>query len=193
MKIMNKIKSQLKFLINLKLIGNMRLLLYNRLTLILYFNVLIFSPSFSQMTDKYYIFQNNYPDNVSVFWGGNDALTNGITHDDNNWYVSALSTDCIGRPGGDWDIKKIPVSSDLINGGYNERISKGDCPGLGIYTHAGDIDHYKYGNTDYLIVPFEKPNSLFWPAIAVFRCSPLSFVFFPLQRLGVKYPKRKRN
>ncbi|MBK8270498.1 MAG: hypothetical protein IPK83_20260 [Planctomycetes bacterium] len=52
----------------------------------------------------------------------------------------------------------------------------GDTPVAGLYFHLGDPDVYRYQNTDYLVVPME---SGFLPgAIAVFRCSDLSYVLY---------------
>jgi hypothetical protein len=128
--------------------------------------------------DEYYLFAGDYPHNQSVFWGDNDALTNGITHDDNNWYITALGTTSIGTPNDDWDIKKIPVGQDLVTGAFTLRRERDEYPVLNTlgYNHAGDLDHFHYGTADYLIVPFEKIADRAGPAIAILRCDDLSFV-----------------
>lgn len=59
--------------------------------------------------EEYYLFRGNYPDNQGAPWGNDDALTNGITHDASNWYVTALSTDCLGRPAGSWGIWRVKI------------------------------------------------------------------------------------
>ena len=59
--------------------------------------------------NKEYFFHNNdYPNNQSPYWGDDDALTNGITHDDDSWIITALGTNRIGQSNDDWIIRKIP-------------------------------------------------------------------------------------
>ena len=105
--------------------------------------------------EAYFFYINDYPHN-SPFWGDDDALTDGIAHDDKYWYISVLATDTYGKPNGDWAIHKLPVSRDLM-ADYSDKLDKtvrkGDVPDLVQYGHAGDLDCFKRGTKYYLAVP----------------------------------------
>src|SRR5258706_3206363 len=60
--------------------------------------------------ENYYLFSLRYPDLATPNWGDDKTLTNGIAHDDNNWYIVALGTDDFCFPSGDWIICGIPCS-----------------------------------------------------------------------------------
>jgi len=135
----------------------------------------------------------DYPHNGTPSWGDNGDLTNGIAHDDANWYISALGNDGFGFPDNTWVIWRIPVSEALDqNFSENPAVSVvhlKDVPALNDnrYGHAGDLDTYRYEGMDYLLVPltgyplFDQyrrpiPGTTPPPAIAVFRADALSFI-----------------
>jgi hypothetical protein len=142
------------------------------------------SPSSAQTScgthnEEYFLYNNrDYPSNQSTYWGDKDNLTNGIAHDATNWYITALGTDCIGRPNGDWVIRKIPVSENIVtydppdipSTGFHKSFE----PLLAPYGHAGDLDSFKHDGVYYLAVPLTGDGVT--PVIAFFRADTLSFV-----------------
>jgi len=135
----------------------------------------------------------DYPHNGTPSWGDDDALTNGIAHDDANWYISSLSTDLLGFPGGSWTIWRIPVSEpldqDFSGNASVSTVHLADVPALKEkrYDHAGDLDCFYHDGIYYLVVPLTSspqvddrgvpiPGSSHPPSIAFFQAKSLSFI-----------------
>ena len=134
--------------------------------------------------DAYYLFSHAYPDNTETSWANDNAAASGIAHDDNNWYIVSLGTDFFNESEDEtlYRFWKIPVSVDLQKGDLaNEpgvlTYNRSQLPLLdkGGFTHPGDLDHYKFGGKDYLLVPVRNNNnSPSTPAIAAFLGPTLS-------------------
>lgn len=124
------------------------------------------TPALGGGFESYYLHLGAHPWDDDTAWS---EAAQGVAHDDDHWYIL--------RSG---EILKIPVEYDLrtvtrTDPGVLTRTLAG-TPVAGLYFHLGDPDVYKYQNTDYLVVPME---SGFLPgAIAVFRCSDLSYVLY---------------
>lgn len=140
-----------------------------------------------------FLFVNNYPDNGTPSWGDNDNLTNGVTHDDSNWYFTALGSDYLGFPDGSWVLSRIPGSEDLDQDFSNNpavltrHLEEVDSLYVNRYGHAGDLDNFRHNGVDYLFIPLTSsplldslhhpiPNTALSPAVAVFRADDLTFI-----------------
>jgi len=103
--------------------------------------------------EAYYLKLNSYPDNSMRDWNPNGTETQGVAHDDDNWYFT--STDVDGSNGNLW---RIPVSADLrqnVSGiPGTAKISMTDIPALRAanYWHWGDVDRFRHEDVDYLLV-----------------------------------------
>lgn len=115
---------------------------------------------------SYYKYLGGYPSSSECDWA-DDAQ--GIAHDDNNWFITQSH-----------DIWKIPVEYDLRTvtnaplDVLNPELS--EYPELAGYNHLGDPVVYKCSGTDYLLLPLENENGLVQGAIAILRCTDLSYV-----------------
>lgn len=121
------------------------------------------SPALAQSPQGYCLHLGNYP--VAETSWSND--TQGIAHDDNNWFIT--QTDAL------W---KIPVGLDL-------RTVTSTSPGvlrrnlsfyqpLAGFEHTGDPVVHRHNGVDYLLVPLEGPGL---PAtIAIFHCSTMGYL-----------------
>lgn len=125
---------------------------------------------------------NDYPSYGTPSWGDNDNLTNGVAHDDANWYFSAIDADwATGSGDGHWTLWRIPVDEPLDQDlGSNRRVLVRHRSEVVVihqlgYNHIGDIDCYRFGNTDYLVAPLTGGGS---PIIAFFRADDLQFLTY---------------
>jgi hypothetical protein len=93
----------------------------------------------------------------------------GVAHDDDNWFLTQTEV-----------LWKIPVEEDLGSVSPSDlgviRTTVADYPGLSGYDHFGDPVVHTHGSTPYLLVPLERRDQTVEGAVAVFRCSDLSFV-----------------
>jgi hypothetical protein len=116
--------------------------------------------------EAYYMYTTDingldYPHGAAPSWGNDDNLTNGVAHDYDNWYFTALGTHWDGTPDDTWRIWQIPVAEALDqdfsgNPGVSV-IGLVDVPALldARYGHAGDLDHCDASAAaGYLLVPF---------------------------------------
>jgi len=109
------------------------------------------SPALSQdYYDGYYLYLYNdggdYPIMANPGW---HEEAQGITHDENNWYITQT-----------WALWKISVELDLANPGVPNNtsglymINIANVPALTDegYNHFGDLTYYEYDGTGYLLV-----------------------------------------
>jgi hypothetical protein len=123
----------------------------------------------AQLYEAYYMQQVYYPV-AETSWSDD---IQGVDHDDNNWFFTSTRL-----------IWKIPVSLDLRTVAVQSpgvlRQAIGEYPQLLGYNHLGDPDVFRYAGTDYLLVPIEDGEATCTSglpgAIAIFRCSDLSYV-----------------
>ncbi len=140
-----------------------------------------------------FLFVDNHPDNGTPSWGDDDNLTNGVTHDDSNWYFTSLSSDIFGFPDNSWVITRIPVTEDLDQDFSDNQavltrhLEEVDSLFNNRYGHAGDLDNFRHNGIDYLFIPLTNspildslnhpiPGTELPPAIAVFRADDLTFL-----------------
>lgn len=123
----------------------------------------------AQDFESYYLFMGNYP-NGERNWSHN---VQGVAHDDNNWFIT--NTEVIWKIPVERDLDTVSISSP----GVIVRTFL-HYPELAGYDHFGDPDVSRLGGIDYLIVPIEDEqgtcNSGLPGAVAIFRCSNLSYV-----------------
>lgn len=121
--------------------------------------------------ESYFLYYGRHPSNENTGWHDN---AQGITHDENCWFIT--------QKGRLW---KIPVTHDLESVSPSDpgvsRISLGDVEPLHDlgYDHFGDLSYYynKYDREGYLVIPLEGGIV---PALAVFRSSNLDYVGYDL-------------
>jgi len=128
----------------------------------------------AQYYEAYCLYHGAYPDDEEPFYSGEcENNTQGITHDDSNWFISQT-----------YDLWKIPVQYDLGENGVspsapgvihvrlkNIKFSSGVAVVDSGYFHIGDLSYYK----GYLIAPIEA-NSPQPHAIFIFRGVNLQYV-----------------
>lgn len=125
-------------------------------------------PASAQLFEAYYLNNRQPYPNGETPWS-NDAQ--GVAHDDNNWFITTTH-----------GLYKIPVGLDLDTvsasspGVLTRNLSFPDLPDIYIlgYHHFGDPVVYRACDEDYLLVPIEGQGIP--GAIALFRCSDLSFI-----------------
>jgi len=125
--------------------------------------------------EGYYLRSANYPSFGNLWTPApfGDGESQGVTHDDDNWYF----TWTYNNVGYLW---KVPVDVPLDNNVLqNPRVAIVDMtqfPDLNKYWHWGDPDHYKDKNsgTDYIVIPITGGGI---PIIAIFRAN-LSLVAY---------------
>jgi hypothetical protein len=118
--------------------------------------------------EAYFFHTTDYPRNGTPSWGDNKWAANGITHDDNNWYISSVNRDGLGlfTESTDWIIWRIPLNTSLDQDFDNNPnvirwrqfyFNHPTDSRFKLYGHAGDIDHAKakIGNQiiDFILVP----------------------------------------
>lgn len=123
--------------------------------------------------ESYFLYYGQHPKEKEAGWH-QDAQ--GITHDENYWFITQSDTD--GEPE-ERSLWKIPVTHDLESVSPSDpgvtRISLDDVKplcDLG-YNHLGDLSYYEYKGEGYLVIPVEGGTI---PALAVFRSSNLDYV-----------------
>jgi len=122
--------------------------------------------------EGYYLFLDIHPEQATPLWGNDDNHTNGIAHDNDNWYICTNGTKSLSDfeiPGSDptkYRFWRIPVEIDInvtinsvkdyfnIPDGIVTR-DRGDIPQLNAseFTHVGDIDCINVDNRTYVLVP----------------------------------------
>jgi len=118
--------------------------------------------------ESYYLYLYNHPSAEENDWS---ADVQGLTHDDNYWYISQT-----------WELWKISVTSDLAPvddpSDAADYLDLANVNELAGYNHAGDICYYEYGGTGYLLVPLEDNGDprVLEPGLAVFRAADLGYV-----------------
>jgi len=122
--------------------------------------------------EAYYLRSANYPSFGNLWTPApfGDGESQGVTHDDDNWYFTWTFNN-VGY------LFKIPVDVPLDNNVLrNPRVAIVDMtqfPDLKLkgYWHWGDPDHYrdKTTGTDYIVVPITGPPPPASPIIAIFR------------------------
>jgi hypothetical protein len=121
------------------------------------------APVAAQQVSTFQLYVAGYPQQETSW--SND--TQGIAHDDNNWFIT--------QTGYLW---KIPVTQDL-------RTVQPTSPGvlrralsfyqaLAGFDHTGDPVVYKFNGTDYLLVPLEGPGRP--GTIAIFHGSTMNYM-----------------
>lgn len=140
------------------------------------------SPPLASSKSGNFEYLGRYPDNGTPNWGDNKTATQGIAHDESNWYMSATGTGVLGKKvNDDWIIWRIPVDepldqdfSDSPNPNVRH-VRRSDVRSLDRInaTHPGDIDHFSYEGIGYLVVPMRSANG---PIIAVFEASTLQYL-----------------
>lgn len=136
--------------------------------------------------EKYYFHINDYPNDATPNWGDNSWAANGITHDDDNWYICSVDrTVGLTTAGTDWILWKIPISEKLDQDFDNNpntnshkwRLSFFRTPPdtfFKKYGHAGDIDICEDNNgVKYIILPLTGGGK---PIIAFIRARDLHFI-----------------
>jgi len=128
-----------------------------------------YSAARAQSYEGYYKYLGSYPSGETDW--SNDAQ--GVAHDSNHWFITNTH--------GFW---RIPVEVDLDDvtssspGVIHRDIS--DYPQLTGYNHFGDPDVFRFGTTDYLVLPIEDSEancqSGLPGAIAILRCDSLCYV-----------------
>jgi len=126
--------------------------------------------------EAYYLYlYDDGGDHPSLCNPGWHEEAQGITHDDNNWFITQK-----------WALWKIAVNLDLARPGSPNvtpglyRINLGDVSELSSqgYDHFGDLSYYKHGGQGFLLIALEvstdPPNQK--PAIAVFKADTLDFL-----------------
>lgn len=128
----------------------------------------------------YFLYLGDWPHRGTPSWGDDDGATNGVGHDDHNWYFSKVGVgDHLFRT---WRIWRIPVSEDI-----NQDLSSN--PGVTVlemedpsvselasmhYDHVGDLDVICWKGVNYLLAPMTgDPPS---PIIAFFEPEHLQLV-----------------
>lgn len=123
----------------------------------------------------------NFPENLSR--GIYDNMQ-GITHDDDHWYISQKKATYKGRLNHAAMLYKFDASDNLNNG--HPVISK-KIEGYG--NHPGDITYFKRGGGEYIFVPMYKSGE--GPTtsrILVFRASDLGLVVASNRSLTINGP-----
>jgi hypothetical protein len=138
--------------------------------------------------EAYYHKISSYPEDATNDWNPPGTEIQGVTHDNENWYFTNTDYD-----GGNARLWKIPVyyALDQNTKGLQgvKEISMVNTPELNKrkYNHWGDPDHYKYNETDYILIPMTSGDNL-PPAIGVFRGSDLYFITFSTFPAGGNLP-----
>lgn len=130
----------------------------------------------------------DYPNDTTPSWGDNDWGTNGIGHDDENWYICSNGLG-IAEYNDDWVVWKIP-RVEKLDQDFDNHPNKGvishdrsyykTLDDLG-YKHVGDVDCCLYDNEYYLVVPITGKSPA---AIAFFHAKTLKYInlaFLPKQ------------
>ncbi|EFK10417.1 conserved hypothetical protein [delta proteobacterium NaphS2] len=127
--------------------------------------------------DSYYQCLGDYPSNANP---GYHEDVQGITHDDENWFITQSDPD--DSDPAERSLWKIPATYDLSSVSPNadgvKRIILDEIPELASkgYNHFGDLTYYKnkkYDNKGYLVIPVTGgPVGI----LAVFRSSDLGYV-----------------
>ncbi|MCB0167522.1 MAG: hypothetical protein KDI79_25055 [Anaerolineae bacterium] len=115
-----------------------------------------------QSYEAYFNYIGTRPDEGGTNYTGE---TQGLTHDDNHWFISQA-----------WGVWKIPVGLDLagsIECDTTGVLCKGLSSELSSYDHIGDITYYRYKSTGFLLLPLEGGSK---PALAILSPSNLSYV-----------------
>ena len=118
-----------------------------------------------QNYEAYYNFTHRYPTDSGGAWTNYSEELQGITHDQNNWFISQV-----------WALWKIPVYVDVFSPspacGVNGVLCA-DLGPIGGYNHIGDISYFAYGGNGYVLLPLEGGEH---PAIAIYNASNLQYV-----------------
>ncbi len=119
--------------------------------------------AYAQLSESYYLHVANYPLGETLW--SNDAQ--GVAHDENNWFITDTEL-----------IFKIPVQHDLrtvslASSGVLLR-DLAEYSELSGFHHIGDPVVYRFGTSDYLLVPIEGPGMP--GSIAVFHCANLAYI-----------------
>ena len=128
--------------------------------------------------DSYFMKTGSYPEDATHDWNPKGTESQGVTHDNDNWYFTSTDYD-----GGNAHLWRIPVSVPLNRNVRNFPgvlvTSMTEIPQLqqAGYWHWGDPDHYEFNGVDYILVPVTS-NRGFPPAIAVFRGGGLEFLTY---------------
>lgn len=129
--------------------------------------------SLAQPYEAYFLYNGAYPDHEETPYSGEcENNIQGITHDDNNWFISMTE-----------ELWKIPVGYDLrhVNdssqfpGVIHQRLS--DYPLLvqSGFFHIGDLSYFSVNGQGYVIAPIEA-HSPQPHAIVLFRADNLQYV-----------------
>jgi len=117
--------------------------------------------------EGYYLFNGEYPSDEETSYSGEGSDNiQGITHDDDNWFISQTL-----------QLWKIPVACDLNNdddfshcpGAIHKQLS--DYAELAGYNHIGDMSYYE----GYVVAAVEAASPQ-THAIVLFRADDLSYV-----------------
>jgi len=125
------------------------------------------SPARAQSQGEgYYFYLGNYPDDRNT---GFHEDVQGVAHDADHWFITQTAT-----------LWKIPVSRNLNSVSGSDpgvlRRTLSNYPALAAYNHFGDLDHYVFRGTGYLLVPIENTNGGASPGVAIFRGGDLAYL-----------------
>ena len=153
---------------------------FTRYLTVIFLGLLLLPASgFAQQLESYYLYIGEHPTDANPGWHED---VQGITHDDDNWYITHAVTDDSSRQA----MWKIPVGVNLassVSPGSNgvERISISDIWAADQefankgYWHFGDISYYQYDNQGYIFVPFESWDNPYL-CFAVFTTNPFQYL-----------------
>jgi len=147
------------------------------------FPVVLFAQNNLQEYEGYYLFNQVYPDDYleNPFWFPNNKEVQGITNDGENWFITVTGhEDLFGTSTGAklWKIPlNVPLGSNSTNNPNVLSIDMEEIPELANENwHWGDPDHYKYNDTDYILVPVYGGDLGY--IIACFQADNLEFISY---------------
>ena len=144
-----------------------------------YFGLFVQNHVLSQSFESYYLYLGDYPRDANP---GYHEDVQGITHDENYWYITQSDAD--DPDPSERSLWKIPVTHNL------ESVSASDANIKRVildfifeladkgYNHFGDLTHYQYNTHGFLCVPIEIIRDG-WdkkPAIAIFNSNTLAYI-----------------
>lgn len=141
------------------------------------------------LSDKYYRFIGNYPNDATPSWGDAVWATGSLAHDNKNLFIGATRRDkSTGKTNNkNWAIWRWPaiqdLNQDLDNGDkgvitFNLENSTTTSTTFRKYGHIGDMDCFKYGGEYYLAIPLTSKEKGYLPIVAFFRARDLKYINF---------------
>ena len=121
-------------------------------------------PAYTQsyVYESSFLYLGDYPGNADPFY---TVELQGITHDDDYWYIT-----------NQWNIFKFHISDDLDSSSPRDSKQLTTIAALNGYNHFGDLSHYKHNGQSYLVIAVEDNVGSLTHVIAVFKSSTLEFM-----------------